>query len=94
MTSEDLTRRLCALRNHRGRQGHSSLFDIEKCSLEELRDVLEGHLREDERPGSWSHIWEQKVFNESLLPFTSTFSQPHCPPGTLGTEHEVGKPRS
>lgn len=28
------------------RQGHSSLFDIEKCSLEEQRAVLEGHLRE------------------------------------------------
>lgn len=36
MTSEDLTRDLCALWDRRGRQGHSSLFDIEKHSLKEL----------------------------------------------------------
>lgn len=35
LTSEDLARGLCALWDHRGRQGHSSLLDIKKCSLEE-----------------------------------------------------------
>lgn len=63
MTS-DLTRGLCALWDHRCRQGHSSLFDPEKRSLEELHDVLEGCLRED--------------FSQSRLRFTSIFSQPHC----------------
>lgn len=35
MTSEDLTRDLCALWDRRDRKGHSSPFDTEKHSLEE-----------------------------------------------------------
>lgn len=33
-------------------QGHPSLFDIDKRSLEETHGVLEGYLREGRRPGA------------------------------------------
>lgn len=51
VTSEDVAGGLCALWDHRCRQGHPSSFDRDKRSLEELHGVLEGYLSEGRRPG-------------------------------------------